>query len=234
MKIPAMITLWLLTLPLSLKAAGEAAPVNIVSAARCQIGCTLRYDPSYQKLDYPGGDVPIAGGVCSDVVVRALRASMGMDLQKLVHEDMTQHFSSYPQQWGLRQPDKNIDHRRVPNLQIYFKRKGYELPVSTNPADYKAGDLVTCIVPQNLPHIMIVSDRSDAAGCPLVIHNIGGGAQEEDRLFEFKITGHYRIKPIALTCIFHTHFNDQPICAVTRPWKDTHYAYAGYCKTASK
>ncbi len=187
--------LWLLTLPLSLKAAGETDPTGIVNAARSQIGSTLRYDPSYQKLDYPGGDVPIAGGVCSDVVVRALRASLGMDLQKLVHEDMVQHFSSYPQQWGLRLPDKNIDHRRVPNLQAYFKRRGYELAVSTNPADYKAGDLVTCIVPPNLPHIMIVSDRVDLTGCPFVIHNIGGGAQEEDRLFEFKITGHYRIKP---------------------------------------
>jgi uncharacterized protein YijF (DUF1287 family) len=151
-------------------------------------------------LAYPNGDVPIEDGVCADVVVRALRAGCGIDLQKLVHEDMKQHFSRYPQKWGLRGPDKNIDHRRVPNLQTWFKRVGWELPISNKPADYQPGDLVTCIVPPNLPHIMIVSDRATAAKRPFVIHNIGGGVQEEDRLFEFKITGHYRvtkIEPIA-------------------------------------
>ena len=117
-----------------------------------------------------------------------------MDLQKLVHEDIKRHFSDYPQLWGLKRPDKNIDHRRVPNLQHYFRRRGYELPISENPEDYEAGDLVTSMVPPNLPHIMIVSDRKNALGQPLVIHNIGAGVQEEDRLFEFRITGHYRIK----------------------------------------
>ena len=180
-------------IPLLLLAANEFHPVEIVTAARAQIGKTVRYDARYRTLPYPNGDVPLAAGVCTDVVIRALRASWGMDLQQLVHLDMKQHFSAYPQNWGLKGPDKNIDHRRVPNLQTYFKRKGYALPISQNARDYQAGDLVTCIVPPNLPHIMIVSDRVNPAGRPLVIHNIGAGTQEEDRLFEFQLNGHYRI-----------------------------------------
>ncbi|MEY4485328.1 MAG: hypothetical protein RL693_2780 [Verrucomicrobiota bacterium] len=188
-----MIALYLLACPCVLEAAGDSKPERIVQAAREQIGKTLRYEPGYLALDYPNGDVPMEGGVCTDVVVRALRASLGMDMQKLVHEDMKQNFSRYPQQWGLKAPDKNIDHRRVPNLQTYFKRKGYELPVSDRAEDYMPGDFVTCLVPPHLPHIMIVSDQTGATGQPLVIHNIGSGTREEERLFEFKITGHYRI-----------------------------------------
>lgn len=191
-----MIALLLAALPFALSAGESANPASIVRAARAQIGKTLGYDPSYRALDYPNGDVPVEAGVCTDVVVRALRASLGMDLQKLVHEDMKRAFSRYPKNWGLKGPDKNIDHRRVPNLQAYFTRSGYELAVSKNPQDYKAGDLVTCIVPPNLPHILVVSDRTNTVGRPLVIHNIGGGTQEEDRLFEFKITGHYRITKV--------------------------------------
>lgn len=187
-----MMALCLITWGL-LPAAEDPKPAGIAHAARQQIGKTLRYDPAYRALEYPNGDVPIEGGVCTDVVVRALRASLSMDIQKLVHEDMKQNFSRYPQNWGLKGPDKNIDHRRVPNLQTYFKRKGFELPVSNRSEDYKTGDLVTCIVPPNLPHIMIVSDQTNAAGQSLVIHNIGSGTREEDRLFEFKITGRYRI-----------------------------------------
>ncbi|NOX98353.1 MAG: DUF1287 domain-containing protein [Verrucomicrobia bacterium] len=172
----------------------ESAPLKIVSAARSQVGKTLYYDGAYKSLDYPNGDVPLEVGVCTDVVIRALRSGLDLDLQKLVHEDMKAHFSSYPKIWGLRRPDKNIDHRRVPNLKTYFKRKGYALPISKNPKDYQPGDLVTCIVPPNLPHIMIVSDTSNAAGQPYVIHNIGLGTQEEERLFDFKITGHFRLK----------------------------------------
>lgn len=127
-------------------------------------------------------------------VVRALRSSMAMDLQKLLHEDMRGNFSAYPQNWGLRAPDKNIDHRRVPNLQAFFKRRGWQLEVTQVAGDYQAGDLVTCTVPPNLPHIMVVSERRNAAGEPLVIHNIGAGTREEDRLFAFKLTGHYRVK----------------------------------------
>lgn len=166
---------------------------KLVAAARQQIGKTTRYDPSYQTLSYPGGDVPLEGGVCTDVVVRALRTAFNMDLQRLVHEDMKAAFSQYPKLWGLKKPDKNIDHRRVPNLQTFFRRKGWSLTVSRKAEDYRPGDLVTCVVPPNLPHIMMVSDRKNADGAPLVIHNIGAGTREEDRLFEFKITGHYRV-----------------------------------------
>lgn len=166
---------------------------DLVAAARTQIGTTVTYDPSYQSMAYPGGDVPIDRGVCTDVIIRALRSSHGIDLQKCVHEDMKVDFSKYPKLWGLKSTDRNIDHRRVPNLQAYFKRMGYEVPVTKDPADYKPGDLVTCIVPPNLPHVMVVSDRKSDQGVPLVIHNIGQGAKEEDRLFEFDLTGHYRL-----------------------------------------
>jgi hypothetical protein len=166
----------------------------VVTAARKQIGKTIHYDPSYQVLKYPDGDVPMERGVCTDVVIRALRVGLGWDLQKLVHDDMRRNFARYPSKWGLKGPDKNIDHRRVPNLATYFKRMGYSLKVTKNPADYKPGDFVTCIVPPNLPHIMIVSYPTRPNGKPLVIHNIGSGAREEDRLFEFDLTGHYRLR----------------------------------------
>ncbi|BCX48396.1 DUF1287 domain-containing protein [Haloferula helveola] len=167
---------------------------KIVEAARTQIGVTTLYDPAYVGLDYPGGDVPKERGVCTDVVVRALRKGIAADLQKLVHEDMRANFAKYPKNWGLKRPDRNIDHRRVPNLKTYFKRQGYSKDVTKKPSDYQPGDLVTCTVPPNLPHIMIVSDRRNEDGRPLVIHNIGRGAKEEDRLFDFPITGHYRWK----------------------------------------
>lgn len=168
-------------------------PPPIVAAAREQVGTTLVYDPAYVGLKYPGGDVPVDRGVCTDVVVRALRTGMGMDLQQLVHEDMKAAFSQYPKEWGLRKPDRNIDHRRVANLRKYFERRKWALEVTTNREDYLPGDLVTCVLEGNRPHIMIVSDKKTPGGIPLVIHNIGAGAQEEDRLFEFPLTGHYRI-----------------------------------------
>jgi uncharacterized protein YijF (DUF1287 family) len=166
---------------------------DFVEAARHQIGKTVSYDPRYQVLDYPNGDIPIGRGVCSDVVIRAMRVSFHLDLQKLVHEDMHSNFFRYPHRWGLKQPDRNIDHRRVPNLRTYFQRIGWSLDISYNAKDFRPGDMVTCIVPLHRPHIMIVSDRKNRDGVPLVIHNIGAGVQEEDRLFEFEITGHYRI-----------------------------------------
>jgi len=138
--------------------------------------------------------LPIERGVCTDVVVRALREALNVDLQRLVHEDMNRGFSQYPTIWGLKRPDRNIDHRRVPNLKTYFERRGYSVSLSQKPADYLPGDLVTCTVAGNRPHIMIVSDRRTTTRVPFVIHDIGGGVQEEDRLFEFPITGHYRIK----------------------------------------
>ncbi|MCP5537068.1 MAG: DUF1287 domain-containing protein [Akkermansiaceae bacterium] len=167
---------------------------DIVNAARTQIGQTTEYDPAYVALDYPNGDIDIRKGVCTDVVIRALRKSRKMDLQQLVHDDMRANFSRYPRVWGLKRTDKNIDHRRVPNLQTYFQRRGWSLAISKNKTDYQPGDLVTCTVAGKLPHIMIVSDVNDSSGTPMVIHNIGGGAREEARLFEFPITGHYRIK----------------------------------------
>lgn len=179
--------------PAAEQKAAPSAPVSpIVVAARRQIGKTVIYDPAYVRLDYPGGDVPMDRGVCTDVVVRALRDAIDIDLQKLLHEDMKLAFSKYPTIWRLKKPDRNIDHRRVPNLRCYFDRKGYSIGVSRNKQDYLPGDLVTCSV-LNRPHIMIVSNNKTDDGVPLVIHNIGRGTVEEDCLFEFRITGHYRI-----------------------------------------
>ena len=135
-------------------------------------------------------------GVCTDVLIRAYRRAFNYDLQKTVHEDMRQHFAAYPKIWGLKRADPNIDHRRVPNLQIFFRRKQAELALTNKPADYLAGDLVTQLINGKLPHILIVSDRKTIDGVrPLVIHNIGAGAQEEDALFSLPITGHYRFFP---------------------------------------
>jgi uncharacterized protein len=171
------------------------AGAKIVAAARQQAGVTVRYDPAYVALAFPMGDVPTDRGVCTDVVVRALRTGLGMDLQALVNSDMKKNFESYPTRWGLKKPDPNIDHRRVPNLQKFFERRGESLPVSRTPSEFLPGDLVTCTVPPNLPHIMIVSDQKASDGkTPLVLHNIGAGAVEEDCLLRFAITGHYRLK----------------------------------------
>ena len=183
----------LLLLMLNPAICSEDPGSRLVEAARAQIGKTLFYDPSYRSLAYPGGDVPMVGGVCTDVVIRALRSALNLDLQTLVHEDMKKNFPRYPQMWGLSAPDKNIDHRRVPNLRTFFERQGWSLGISHKAGDYKPGDLVTCIVPPQLLHIMVVSDKKNRAGCPLIIHNIGAGVREEDRLFEFDLTGHYRV-----------------------------------------
>jgi uncharacterized protein YijF (DUF1287 family) len=131
--------------------------------------------------------------VCTDVVVRAFR-EQGTDLQKEVHEDMKREFGAYPRRWGLKKPDTNIDHRRVPNLMTFFRRLGWGQPVTKKAEDYVAGDVVTWDLGGDLPHIGIISDRKTAGGVPLVLHNIGRGAQEEDILFQFAITGHYRVK----------------------------------------
>ena len=176
----------------------EAMPAEpwaekLVVAAKSQIGVTLTYDPTYRRIAYPGGDVPREIGVCTDVVVRAYRDGLGIDLQKLVHEDMKKAFSAYPKLWGLASTDCNIDHRRVPNLRTFFERRGASLPVSEKGEDYRAGDVVSQILPDGRPHIGIISDTTnDAATAPLVIHNIGRGARSEDILFALKITGRYR------------------------------------------
>lgn len=167
---------------------------RLANAALDRTRHTVRYEPAYVSLAYPGGDVPAETGVCTDEVIRAYRA-LGIDLQKLVHEDMKKNFSVYPKIWGLSSTDKNIDHRRVPNLQTFFKRKGASLPISKNGADYLPGDLVTCTVAGKLPHIAVVVPSPTGSGAPWIVHNIGGGPQLEDRLFEFPLTGHYRYHP---------------------------------------
>ncbi len=168
----------------------------LLAAARAQTLRNVRYDGSYRVIPYPCGDVPADIGVCTDVIIRAYRTALEIDLQRLVHEDMARNFSLYPRQWGLRRPDRNIDHRRVPNLQVFFSRYGRTLPVSADAADYRPGDLVTQRLPGNLPHIAFVSDRRGGKGTPLIIHNIGQGVREEDRLFDYPITGHYRYFPV--------------------------------------
>lgn len=165
-------------------------PSRLVAAAKRQIGETVFYDPAYVRLDFPGGDVPRERGVCTDVIVRAYRDGLGVDLQQRVNADMRQAFARYPGQWGLTAPDSNIDHRRVPNLQTFFRRAGAELGPG---GDYRPGDVVSHLLPGNLAHISIVADAAGADGrTPMIIHNIGAGAQLEDRLLEFEITGHFR------------------------------------------
>ncbi|SFA54898.1 DUF1287 domain-containing protein [Metapseudomonas otitidis] len=164
---------------------------RLVEAARTQVGVTLGYDPAYRRIAYPGGDVPLATGVCTDVVIRALRAQ-GLDLQQRVHEDMRRHFSAYPRHWGLKRPDPDIDHRRVPNLMTWFDRQGLSLKVGQAAADYQPGDIVTWDLGRGLQHIGIISDRRSREGTPLALHNIGQGTREEDILFRWPILGHYR------------------------------------------
>jgi len=180
---------------LCLLAAGSASAApqaDVVAAAKEQIGVTLLYDASYQRLSYPKGDVPLERGVCTDVVIRALRRA-GFDLQELVHRDMTTAWKAYPHPtWGLKRPDPNIDHRRVPNLAVFFTRHGASLPVSRVAANYLPGDIVTWTVPPGVPHIGLVADVRNPDGVPLVIHNIGAGTRMEDRLFAYPVTGHYR------------------------------------------
>ncbi len=178
------------TAPRTTLAPNATAGAQLVVAARKQVGVTTGYDPRYVGIGYPGGDVPIATGVCSDVVVRALRG-LGIDLQVRIHQDMKANFSKYPKKWGLKKPDTNIDHRRVPNIATYFTRRGYSLPVTLQASDYLPGDVVAMKIP--VDHIGIVSDRKTADGVPLVIHNVGNGAQEEDVLFAWRIVGHYRV-----------------------------------------
>jgi uncharacterized protein len=171
---------------------------TIVQAAIAQTQKAGGYDGRYIKIPYPNGDVPAQTGVCTDVIIRAYRAA-GIDLQQKVHVDMKAHFGLYPKLWGLARPDTNIDHRRVPNLQVFFTRHGTSLAISDDPSDYKAGDMVTWNLRSNggsLPHIGIITDKKSADGKrPLVAHNIGAGPQLEDMLFDYTITGHYRYPP---------------------------------------
>lgn len=172
-----------------------AAPISsgskLASDAKKQIGVTISYDPAYRQLDFPRGDVPQNTGVCTDVIIRAYRLQ-NIDLQQLVNVDMKASWSSYPKIWGLTSTDKNIDHRRVPNLEAFFARHGQTLSI-TDEDSFVSGDIVTWRLPNsNLPHIGIVSAKVAADGTPLIVHNIGRGTQEENILFAYPIHKHFR------------------------------------------
>ena len=166
---------------------------RLVNAAVERTHHPVRYDPGYVRIPYPGGDVPADSGVCTDEIIRAYRA-VGIDLQKEVHEDMEKNFSAYPRKWrwGLGHIDTNIDHRCVPNLMVFFQRKGESLPISNRPQDYGPGDLVTYDLGGGVPHIAIVVDHRGWGGRYMIVHNIGEGPKMEDVLFNWKITGHFR------------------------------------------
>lgn len=167
---------------------------GLVAAAIERTHHSVRYVSEYVRIPYPGGDVPADTGVCTDEVIRAYRA-VGVDLQKEVHEDMEQNFAVYPNQrrWRLAHPDSNIDHRRVPNLMVFFQRKGESVPITSRAEDYAPGDLVTWDLGRGVPHIGIVVDqKSRWSGRYQIVHNIGEGPKMEDVLFNWKITGHYR------------------------------------------
>ncbi len=180
---------------LPLNALAQTPAQDIVTAARERTTSGVRYDGRYVGLVYPGGDVPADIGVCTDVIIRTYRNALGFDFQKAVHEDMKANFSAYPNTWGLSRTDRNIDHRRVPNLEAYLERQGASLPVSSNPENYLPGDLVTWRLAGNLPHIGVVSDKKTAAGIPLIIHNIGSGPKEDALLFTIPTYRHYRFLP---------------------------------------
>lgn len=178
----------------------SAAPIQrqelthrLVNAAIERTHHSVRYVSEYMRIQYPGGDVPADTGVCTDEIIRSYRA-VGVDLQKEVHEDMLQNFSAYPnkRRWLLARPDANIDHRRVPNLMVFFQRKGESLPITNRAEDYAPGELVTYDLGGNVPHIAIIVDRKSTSGHYMLVHNIGQGPKMEDVLFNWKITGHYR------------------------------------------
>lgn len=173
----------------------DAAPNALSKSAMELTKQQVVYDPSYFSIGYPNGDVPSDKGVCTDVVIRAYR-KIGLDLQQAVHEDMKANFSLYPQKWGLKRPDTNIDHRRVPNLMTFFERKGAEMPISTKASDYLPGDVVCWNLGGALTHIGIVVHKKSKDGQRhLIVHNIGSGQVLEDCLFDFRIIGHYRYQP---------------------------------------
>jgi uncharacterized protein YijF (DUF1287 family) len=172
--------------------AQEAFQLKLAQEARKLTNDQVTYDPQYFKIAYPNGDVPADKGVCTDVIIRAYR-KMGIDLQRLVHEDMKAHFGLYPKNWGLKSTDKNIDHRRVPNLMVFFERKGQKLSISKKAEDYKPGDIVCWNLGGGITHIGIVSNQlSEDKKRYKIIHNVGAGQVLEDFIFNYKIIGHYR------------------------------------------
>ena len=165
---------------------------KLIAAAIEQVGITTEYDAAYVRLTFPNGDVPLKTGVCADVVVRAFRQA-AVDLQKEINSDMKRSFAKYPKKWGAMAADTNIDHRRVPNLMMWFERQGKIQPPSAEPKDYLPGDVVAWDLGKGLTHIGLLSDvKNNTQNNYLIVHNIGAGAQLEDRLFEWKIIGHYR------------------------------------------
>ncbi len=166
---------------------------TLVESTINQTKSAVTYDPAYYDIDYPNGDVPANVGVCSDVIIRAFR-DIDIDLQKEIHEDMSSNFKVYPNLWGLTAPDKNIDHRRVPNLQTYFQRKNYDLPVTDDANDYIPGDVVVWRFANGRVHTGLVVNAFDLTSQRyLIVHNAGRGPQLEDVLFTWEIIGHYRI-----------------------------------------
>jgi len=165
---------------------------TLADSAATLIRQQVTYDPQYFSIGYPNGDVPANKGVCTDVVIRAYR-KLGIDLQQEVHEDMRSDFSAYPKNWGLKKPDKNIDHRRVPNLMTYFERQQAKLAITDKASDYKPGDVVCWNLGGSILHIGIVVNQKSVDGKRnLIVHNIGAGQVLEDMLFSYKIIGHYR------------------------------------------
>ncbi len=168
----------------------SAAAISIVDP-------NIIYTPSYVSIKYPNGDVPAKTGVCTDVIIRTYR-KLGIDLQKEVHEDLKANFSKYPnlKKWGLKKPDTNIDHRRVPNLEVFFTRKGQKLAVTQNANDYKAGEIVTWMINGRLPHIGIVTNKKSTDGNLMIVHNVGAGQVLEDCLFNYEIVGHFKYEKL--------------------------------------
>jgi len=199
-------------LPAMTAVANDSFAMQLVDAAIARTSAKIRYDDSYFYIDYPFGDVPSNLGVCSDVVVRSYRA-LNIDLQQLVHEDMSRYFHLYPSTriWGLTEPDTNIDHRRVPNLRVFFSRHGEELPITDNPDDYAPGDLVTWRMRGNRPHIGIITDLvAPSDGTPLIVHNIGRGPVLDNILFDYPISGHYAFNPDMKTTASAEPTNQSP------------------------
>lgn len=166
---------------------------RLSEAALSIIDDEIVYTPNYVAIKYPNGDVPAKTGVCTDVIIRAYR-KLGIDLQKEVHEDLKANFIKYPnlKKWGLKKPDTNIDHRRVPNLEVFFSRKGQKIAVTQNPADYKTGEIVTWMINGKLPHIGIITHKKSSKGYPMIVHNVGNGQVLEDCLFRYELVGHFK------------------------------------------
>jgi len=183
---------WFIPISISLfTSAHQVAAHPLVEAARARLGVTTSYHPAFVALTYPGGDVPKDRGVRTDVVIRALRSAYGFDLQKAVHEDMAAHFSVYPALWGLTKTDRDIDHRRAPNLEAFFTRKGAKIPLGDT-SDFQPGDIITWRIDGRPAPIGIISGATSKQGTPLIIHNIGGGTQEDDVLNAFPKVAHFR------------------------------------------